>query len=81
MRTFADNDYAVDYSLDYLQKTIDPARFFRINRNSIINIDAVGEILSYSSSRLKVKLTGHKPLEDLIVSRDKVGDFKKWIDR
>jgi len=81
IKTFSDNDYSVDYSLDYLCKKIDPDKFFRINRNCIININAVRDILCYSSSRLKIKLNGEKPIYDLIVSKDKVNEFKKWIDK
>jgi len=81
IRTFADKDYSIDYSLDYIQKTIDLNSFFRINRNCIVNINAIGEILCYSSSRLKIKLNSHKPIDDLIVSREKVSEFKKWIDK
>jgi len=81
IRTFSDSDYAIDYSLDNLQKTISPDKFFRINRNCIVNVDAISDILIYSSSRLIIKLKGNKPIYDLIVSKDKVGEFKKWIDK
>lgn len=81
IRTFADKDYVIDPSLDYIQKTLDPKQFFRINRNCLINIKAINDIVSYSSSRLKIKLIGVKPLDDLIVSRDKISEFKRWIDQ
>jgi DNA-binding LytR/AlgR family response regulator len=81
IRTFADTDYSVDYSLDTIQKTIDPGIFFRINREFIVNINAISDIISYSSSRLKIKLNSRKPIDDLIVSRDKVSEFKTWIDK
>jgi len=81
IKTFSDKEFSVDYSLDYLQKMIDPDKFFRINRNCILNINAVSDILHYSSSRLKIKINGEKPIYDLIVSKDKVSEFKKWIDK
>ena len=81
LRTLADKDYAIDYSLDNLQEIINPDNFFRINRNSIININEIKDIQSYSSSRLKIKLKSDKPIYDLIVSKDKVSEFKKWIDK
>ncbi len=80
IRTLTGKDYPVDYSLDQLQKIIDPEKFFRINRNCIINITAIRDIISYSSSRLNIKLN-NQPNEDLIVSKDKVSEFKKWIDK
>jgi len=75
------NDYTIDYSLDNLQKTVDPDKFFRINRNCIININEISDILNYSSNRLKIKLKSNKPIYDFIVSKDKVSEFKKWIDK
>jgi DNA-binding LytR/AlgR family response regulator len=81
LRTLTDKDYAIDYSLDNLLEIINPDKFFRINRNSIVNINEINEILSYSSSRLKIKLKSAKPIYDLIVSKDKVREFKKWIDK
>lgn len=81
LRTSADKDYAVDYSLDNLQEMINPDIFFRINRNCIININEINNMLSYSSSRLKINMKSNKPIYDLIVSKDKVREFKKWIDR
>jgi DNA-binding LytR/AlgR family response regulator len=71
----------IDYSLDQVQKMVDPDQFFRINRNYIINLDSISDIISYSTNRLKIKLRNFEHLEDLIVSRDKTGDFKKWLDR
>jgi DNA-binding LytR/AlgR family response regulator len=82
IRTFTNKEYSLDYSLDDLQTKIDPDKFFRINRNYIINMDAIADILSYSSSRLNIKLNGNKSIDDdLIVSKDKVSAFKKWIDK
>jgi len=77
IRTFSDKDYSVDYSLENLKRTISPDKFFRINRNCIVNVDAISDILIYSSSRLIIKLKGNKPIYDLIVSKDKVSEFKK----
>ncbi|MGQ8336823.1 LytR/AlgR family response regulator transcription factor [Sunxiuqinia sp. A32] len=81
LRTVADKDYAIDYSLDNLQEIINPDKFFRINRNSIVNINEINDILGYSSSRLKIRLKSAKPIYDLIVSREKVREFKRWIDK
>jgi DNA-binding LytR/AlgR family response regulator len=84
IRTFSGKEYSVDYSLDQLQKTVDPYKFFRINRNCLVYINAISDILSYSSSRLQLRLNEKiQSIDDdyLVVSRDKVSDFKKWMDR
>ena len=73
-------NYNLDYSLDQVQQLIDPEKFFRINRNYLIQINAIQDIYNYSSSRLGIKINGIDHL-NLIVSREKVGEFKKWLDR
>ena len=69
--------YIIDFRLEQVGDVVDPSRFFKINRSCIININEINDVLVYSTSRLKVKLT--TPVEkDLIVSRERVHDFKKW---
>jgi DNA-binding LytR/AlgR family response regulator len=72
--------FDLDYSLDQVQKLVDPEKFFRINRNYLIHMNAIQDIHNYSSSRLGIKINGIDHL-DLIVSREKVNEFKKWLDR
>jgi len=72
-------DYGISYSLDQLEDLLDPARFFRINRKFIVSFSAISDIISFSNSRLQVKLNSNKS-DDLIVSREKVQDFKKWLE-
>jgi DNA-binding LytR/AlgR family response regulator len=73
-------DHGIDYSLEQLQEMLDPRKFFRINRECIVSIDSIALMHSYSSSRLQLILKGHEQNNLFVVSRDKVGDFKKWID-
>jgi DNA-binding LytR/AlgR family response regulator len=74
-------DYGADYSLDQLQTLLDPRKFFRINRECIVNIDTISLMHSYSSSRLQLTLKEKGKSELFVVSRDKVTEFKRWIDR
>jgi DNA-binding LytR/AlgR family response regulator len=74
-------DYGIDYSLEQLQNMIDPRKFFRINRECIVNINAIETIYTYSSSRLQLTLKNGQTKEEFVVSREKVTEFKKWIDR
>jgi len=80
LKTITGKIYDLDYSLDQILIKVDPSQFFRINRNFLININCIDEIISFSSSRLKLKLKS-KTNADLIVSRDKVSEFKRWMDR
>ncbi|KPK84178.1 MAG: hypothetical protein AMS27_10640 [Bacteroides sp. SM23_62_1] len=81
INTFSGKIFDIDYSLDQVQKMVDPEKFFRINRNFIISIDAITDIITWSSNRLKVKLTGGDENFEMVVSREKVSDFKSWLDR
>lgn len=78
--TEAGKNYAVDYYLEQVESLIDPGLFFRISRKFIINLNAIKDIIAYSNSRLKIVLK-NPPDEDAIVSREKVKDFKRWLDR
>jgi DNA-binding LytR/AlgR family response regulator len=74
-------DYGVDYSLDQLQSLLDSRKFFRINRECIVNIESITLMYSYSSSRLQLTLKDREKSELFVVSREKVAEFKRWIDR
>jgi len=78
--TLENRKYILDYTLDQLMEMIDPKRFFRINRKYIITIDGFDDIISYSNNRLKIHIKQDKTM-DAIVSRERVQDFKKWLDR
>jgi DNA-binding LytR/AlgR family response regulator len=72
--------YVLDYSLEHLEGLVDPQHFFRINRKYLIAFSAILDIVSYSNSRLKIELKNAE--EDMIiVSREKVQDFKAFLDR
>jgi two-component system, LytTR family, response regulator LytT len=71
--------YAIDYNLDSLEQMIDPKIFFRINRQYIIAIHAIAEMFAYSKSRVLVKLNPPAKHET-IVSTERSGDFKLWLD-
>jgi DNA-binding LytR/AlgR family response regulator len=74
-------DYGIDYSLEQLEGILDSKKFFRINRNCIVNINMISMMNSYSSSRLQLTMKNAKAGNLFVVSRDKVSEFKKWADR
>jgi len=59
---------------------ISPDIFFRINRKVLINISSIQKVSSYFNSRLKLNL-GSLDEENCIVSRERVNDFKAWLDK
>lgn len=70
--------YPVDYSLENLTKELNPADFFRINRQYLIKHSAIKQVHIFPKSHLKLELSP-KPLNDVFVSADKVTAFKKWL--
>lgn len=80
LNDYQGRDYGIDYSLDEIQGMLDPRKFFRINRNCIININSISLIYSYSSSRLVLTLKNGTSGDEFVVSRERVTDFKKWVD-
>ncbi|MCA6074271.1 LytR/AlgR family response regulator transcription factor [Fulvivirga sedimenti] len=73
------NKYLLDYSLDQIMEAVPPDKFFRINRKYIISFDAIEDIVQYSNSRLRIMLR-HSSDMDVIVSRERVQEFKSWLD-
>ena len=72
--------YVLDQSLETLEEIVDPEKYFRISRKYLISTDAILDIISYSNSRLKIKLL-HSPEDLVIVSRERVQYFKAWLER
>lgn len=71
--------YPVDYTLDQLESLIDPSQFFRINRKAIVNINHIEKVSTYFNNRLKIS----SPLlndDEAVVSRDRVAEFKQWLN-
>ena len=72
--------YIVDYTLEALAgEWLDPNRFFRINRKFIVSVNGIGEVHSYANGRLKI-LPSVSCDADMIVSRERVGEFKAWLN-
>lgn len=75
--TLEGKHYVIDESLNQLEPKLSTQDFFRINRSHIIHYQAIQDMVSYSSSRIKINL---KALDQpVIVSRERVKDFKTWI--
>jgi DNA-binding LytR/AlgR family response regulator len=79
MMTREGRKYPVDYTLENLELMIDPSRFFRINRQYIINIDAIQQMHAHTKARVRIDLlpAAH---EEVIVSTEKSPLFKKWLE-
>jgi DNA-binding LytR/AlgR family response regulator len=80
IRTTDAHTYCIDYALDQLEPMLDPEKYFRINRKYIVAIGACTNILAWTNSRLRLKIDGIDD-PDIIVARERVQEFKMWLDR
>tara|TARA_R110000787_G_scaffold286199_1_gene403688 strand:+ start:2990 stop:3748 length:759 start_codon:yes stop_codon:yes gene_type:complete len=80
IHTTGNRNYLIDGSLEHWQDQLDPESFYRVNRTFMVHINVIKDIISYTNSRLKLILQTFSEAE-IIVSRERVKDFKDWIDR
>jgi two-component system response regulator LytT len=78
IHTFENRNYLIDSTLEILEQELDMKNFFRVSRKFIVPLTAIKEIQVYTNSRLKVILPSYKE-DEVIVSREKVQDFKAWL--
>lgn len=80
LHTTSKRNYIIDYSLDELQQLLDEDLFFRINRKYLVSLEACKHIYAWSNSRLKIDIEGIDD-QKIVVAREKVQEFKLWLDR
>ena len=78
IHTLDNRDYLIDSTLEVVEAEINPKEFYRVSRKFIVPLKAVKEIQVYSNTRLKIILPTYKD-DEVIVARERVGDFKEWI--
>lgn len=71
--------YLLDTTLEQLEKELEPETFFRVSRKFCVHIDHIADIIAYTNSRLKIKLNRFRE-QEIIVSRERVRDFKLWLE-
>lgn len=77
----ADNrNHVLDFTLEQLEEMVDPLIFFRVNRKYFVRAEAIQDMVSFTNSRLKLKLKNSDDA-DVIVARERVQAFKQWLDR
>lgn len=77
-KTFNDQKFMVDYTIEALSNNVNPAQFFRISRSFLISFNAVQQIHPYFGHRLKLYLRPSTDKE-VLVSRSRIIAFKNWL--
>jgi two-component system LytT family response regulator len=70
--------YCVDYTIAELEKKLNPKKFVRIHRSTVVNLDWIKEVASLPGGALNVRLKDANNT-DLTVARDRARDFKSRI--
>jgi DNA-binding LytR/AlgR family response regulator len=70
----------LDFTLEQLELMVDPESYFRVNRKYFVRTEAIKDMISHTNSRLKLVLIGSTD-NDVIVARERVQEFKQWLDR
>ena len=78
--TFDGQKYIIDSSLDVIAEELDPEYFFRISRGCIVSMKAIDTIIKQMGGRLRL-MVHPAPSFDMTVSRSRVDDFLKWLER
>ena len=78
--TDENRNFVLDHTLEQLEDMVDPEKFFRINRKYLVHADAIQDIIHYTNSRLRLVLKGSDD-KDIIVARERVQEFRDWLDK
>lgn len=79
LHTTEGRNYLLDTTLELLENELEPQTFFRISRKFYVNINAIKDMVSYTNSRLQIKLNSYND-DEVIVARERVKDFKAWLE-
>jgi DNA-binding LytR/AlgR family response regulator len=70
--------FILDQSLAEIEKQLDPAQFYRVNRKYLVQLSAIKKIKTWPKSKLQLEV---EPViaEDIIISQENVAAFKEWM--
>lgn len=81
LRTWKDQRFLIDYTLEELGNMLDPENFFRINRAYLVHIRAITQIHTHFNGKLLLQLQPPAEQNDVIVSKEKAPEFKQWLGK
>ncbi|MBC7904838.1 MAG: response regulator transcription factor [Gemmatimonadaceae bacterium] len=78
IKTHKGESFAIDKRLDEIESDMDDKLFFRANRQFIVSYHSIQKVHTWFSGKLKVSVSPES-YEEIIISRLRAGDFKKWL--
>lgn len=79
IKTFDQEEYSINQSLDQVYSMLSPDQFFRLNRQYLVNFKAIKDVEHYFARKLLVNLTIPTP-EKLLINKEKVQMFLSWLE-
>lgn len=79
IRTFDQQEYSISQPLEEVQAIVPASQFYRLNRQYLVNFEAIKEVEHYFSRKLFIKLTIPTP-EKLLIGKEKVSHFLGWLE-
>jgi two-component system, LytTR family, response regulator LytT len=70
----------MENTLEELAQQLDPAQFFRANRQFIISRRAIKDIALWFNGKLVTELTVSSP-EQIVISKERATEFKNWCNQ
>ncbi len=71
-------NFVIDHTIQELEQKLDPRKFIRVHRATLLNVDYVHELHAWFAGRMMVRLKDEKRTE-LSVSRDRVRALKQRL--
>lgn len=81
IRTWENQRFLIDYTLEELSQMLDPDHFFRINRAYLVHIRAIKQIHTHFNGKLLIQLQPPAEQNDVVVSKEKAAEFKQWLGK
>ncbi|GAA4832767.1 LytTR family DNA-binding domain-containing protein [Algivirga pacifica] len=78
MTTLEGQTYDLSFTLEQLEKELNPKQFIRVNRKYLLHREAIQQVIQYSKSKLKISTTPEAPT-DMLVPAEKVSKFKDFL--
>jgi len=72
--------YLSDFSLEDLTNQLDPKKFYRANRQFLVNADFISTVHKHFKGKLLVEMN-HFSADQILVSSEKATAFKNWLDQ
>lgn len=70
--------FILDQSLADIEKLLDPAQFYRVNRKYLIHLNAIKKIKTWPKSKLQLEIEPSVS-EDIVISQENTAAFKEWM--